>query len=341
MGFYCYFVPNYSLIARPLIDLTKKVTPFHWGPTQIKAFKTLKTLMCRHPVLRQPDYNKPFFISTNASGYGVGAILSQEGELNPRTKKPVQQPIAYYSATFSPTERNYDIYERELLAVIKSLKHWRPHVAATEIPVMVLTDHANLLYWKSPCKVNRRVARWFGTLQDYNIIIKHVPGKIHATPDMLSRPPGTDKGENDNQDLTLLQPTAFIRLAWDRSPEACQLDLDLVTAQHKHSQWIKNLREDLQTLSSITTNQQIVYRLKEGQQAVIPPDDKLKHLILKIHHDDVTSGHLGRDQTYESVAIRHWWPGMRTWIAQYVKGCAACQQNKPKTTARYNFNHNS
>jgi hypothetical protein len=50
-GFYRYFVPNYSLIARPLIDLTKKATPFHWGPTQIKAFKTLKTLMCRHPVL--------------------------------------------------------------------------------------------------------------------------------------------------------------------------------------------------------------------------------------------------------------------------------------------------
>jgi hypothetical protein len=185
-GFYRYFVPNYSLIARPLIDLTKKATPFHWGPTQIKAFETLKTLMCHHPVLRQPDYNKPFFISTDTSGYGVGAVLSQEGELNPCTKKPVQQPITYYSATFSPTERNYDIYERELLAVIKSLEHWRPHVAATETPVTVLTDHANLLYWKLPRKVNRRVVRWFGTLQDYNIVIKHVPGKIHATPDMLS-----------------------------------------------------------------------------------------------------------------------------------------------------------
>ena len=71
----------------------------------------------------------------------MGAVLSQEGELHPRTKKPTQHPIAYYSATFTPTERNYDIYERELLAILKVLEHWRPHLAATEIPVTVLTNH--------------------------------------------------------------------------------------------------------------------------------------------------------------------------------------------------------
>jgi hypothetical protein len=76
----------------------------------------------------------------------VGAVLSQEGELNPRTKKPTQHPIAYYSATFTPTERNYNIYKLELLAVLKALAHWRPHLAGTEIPVTVLTDHANLTY---------------------------------------------------------------------------------------------------------------------------------------------------------------------------------------------------
>ena len=209
-GFYRYFIPNYSAIAHPLIDLTRKATPFHWEEPQVKAFKTLKTLMCQKPILRQIDYTKPFFLATNASAYGMGAVLSQEGELNPRTHKPTQHPIAYYSATFSPTERNYDIYERELLAVMKALEHWRPHLAATEIPVTVLTDHANLTYWKNPKKVNRRVARWFATLQDYNLRIKHIPGKLHAAPDMLSCPPNVDKGEEDNQDLTLLPTRLFI-----------------------------------------------------------------------------------------------------------------------------------
>ena len=149
-GFYRYFVPNYSKIARPLIELTKKAVPFHWSEAQLKAFETLKSLMCSRPVLKQPDYTRPFFLSTDASAYGVGAVLSQEGETNPRTKKPTQQPIAYYSATFTPTERNYDIYERELLAVIKALTHWRPHLVATKDPVTILTDHANLTYWKTP-----------------------------------------------------------------------------------------------------------------------------------------------------------------------------------------------
>ena len=171
-GFYRYFIQNYSSIACPLIHLTKKATPFHWEEPQAKAFETLKTLMCQKPILRQPDYARPFFVSTDASAYGVGAVLSQEGELNPRTKKPTQHPIAYYSATFTPTERNYDIYERELLAVLKALEHWRPHVAATDVPVTILTDHANLTFWKTPRKVNRRVARWFATLQDYNLIFK-------------------------------------------------------------------------------------------------------------------------------------------------------------------------
>ena len=212
-GFYRYFIPNYSMIAHPLIDLTRKAVPFHWDPPQMKAFEILKTLMCQRPILRQPDYTLPFFLATDASAYGVGAVLLQEGEINPRTNKPIQHPIAYYSATFSPAERNYDIYEQELLAVIKALEHWRPHVAATEIPVTILTDHANLTFWKNPKKVNRRVARWFATLQEYNLLIKHVPGKFHAVADMLSRPPDANRGHEDNQDLTLLPSKMFIRLA--------------------------------------------------------------------------------------------------------------------------------
>ena len=106
--------------------------------------------MCSQPVLRQPEYNKPFFLATDASAYSMGAALSQEGDFNPCTKKFVQQPIAYYLATFTPTERNYDIYKRELLVVIKVLEHWRPHLVATKDPITVLTDHANLTFWKNP-----------------------------------------------------------------------------------------------------------------------------------------------------------------------------------------------
>jgi hypothetical protein len=118
-GFYCYFIPNYSLIARPLIQLTHKNTPFIWDLDCRHTFENLKTLMCNKPILHQPDYTKAFFLATDASGCSMGAVLSQEEEINPHTQKPMLCPIAYFSATFTPTECNYPIYEQEFLGMYK------------------------------------------------------------------------------------------------------------------------------------------------------------------------------------------------------------------------------
>jgi hypothetical protein len=106
-GYYRYFIPNYSKIAHPLLDLTKKTVLWHWGPAQEAAFLELKTRMCSSPVLTQPDFKKCFFLQANASAYSMGAVLSQEGQTSPtlaKRAKPVTHPIAYYSATFTPTE---------------------------------------------------------------------------------------------------------------------------------------------------------------------------------------------------------------------------------------------
>ena len=114
--------------------------------------------MCKSLVLIQSDFEKKFYLQTDASAYGVGTVLSQEGEKSPslvKRQKPVLHPAGYYSATFTPVERNYDIYERELLAVMKSLAHWRPYLGWTKEPFAILTDHANLQYWKAPKDLNR------------------------------------------------------------------------------------------------------------------------------------------------------------------------------------------
>ena len=108
--------------------------------------------MAKQPVLCQPDFTKQFFVMTDASAYGVGAKLSQEGEFDPLRPKSSTKlhPIAYYSATFTPTEHNYDIHDRELLAIYKAIKHWRVYLIWTKTPFEVQMDHANLLFWKSP-----------------------------------------------------------------------------------------------------------------------------------------------------------------------------------------------
>ena len=141
-------------------------------------------------------------------------ILLQEGEINPqKPSKPCLHSIAYYSATFTPTKRNYDIYERELLAVIKVLQNWRPHLTWTPHPFTLITDHANLTFWKHPWKVNRCITQWFAELQDYWFEIKHVPGKTHTAADFLSRPFVDNKGEQDNEDVVVLLPELFVKTA--------------------------------------------------------------------------------------------------------------------------------
>src|SRR6266567_694451 len=284
-GYYRYFVQGYSQIARPLLDLTKKTEAWHWGPAQTRAFETLKTKMCAAPVLLQPNFSKKFYLQTDASAYGVGAVLSQEGDLEtPKLathKKPVLHPVAYYSATFTPTERNYDIYERELLAVMKSLAHWRPYLGWTKEPFTIMTDHANLQYWKSPKNLNRRTARWHADLQEYDFDILYIPGKANIPPDALSRPPGADRGKEDNQDVVILPEAKF-------------------------------------TVATVAP---------EGK-TLVPALNEVKRGIMALVHDHPTAGHPGRDETLRKTQEHYYWPNMKDWIADYVKGCATCQQNK-------------
>jgi len=99
-GYYCYFIPWFSEIARPLLDLTKKSEAWHWDKPQIKAFETLKSCMCAAPVLKQPNFKKKFYLQTDASAYSVGAVLSQEGEI-PTTSALSKRQNLY--STQSPT----------------------------------------------------------------------------------------------------------------------------------------------------------------------------------------------------------------------------------------------
>ena len=216
----------------------------------------------------------------------MGTILLQEGELNPQTQKPMLCPVAYYSSMFTPTERNYDIYEREFLGVLKALKCFRPHVAAMEIPVTILTDHANLTHWKATRKVNRWVARWFAKIQDYNLIIKHVPGKIHTTPNMLSRPPGVNQGKQDNADIILLPPTMLIVTA---NTQDDMLKEKVREAQQKHKAEME-----------LWCDTQGVRKLPEGYakdcRLAVPSRLVLRQELMAQFHNTLTAGHPGCNQ---------------------------------------------
>ncbi len=205
-GYYWYFIKGYSQLAQPLLDLTKKSTEWHWEEAQQRVFEELRDRMCSRLVLTHPDPDKMFYLQTDASTRGVGAVLTQEAD---GTKK--RKPIAYYSGTFTPAEENYDIYEKEFLAVLKALENWRAHLIWTEKPFVIETDHKNLTHWKELKKLTGRTARWHEKLQDYNFKIVHIAGKANGLVDALLRM--DEEGERGETKLTsLISPDTFLNV---------------------------------------------------------------------------------------------------------------------------------
>ena len=180
-NFYRKFIPNFSHVVAPLNLLTRKDQPWAWTPLQQKAFETLHQAFSSSPVLSIPDVSRPFSIMTDASLFAAGAVLLQDDTNGDA------HPCAYFSKTFIPAEQNYDIYDRELLAVILALEEWKQYVQGTTHPVTIVTDHKNLSYVKDPRKLSHRQARWSLFLQDFHIVWKVLPGTKMAPADALSR----------------------------------------------------------------------------------------------------------------------------------------------------------
>ena len=179
-NFYRTFIAGFSKITLPLNALTNKGVPFSWTPAAQKAFDTLKERVTQEPVPVHPVLTNPFELEVDASGYALDAILMQYSE---DTKR---HPVGFYSSTLTPAERNHDIYNLELLAIVKALRHWRPLLAGSPHKIKVFSDHMNLQYWRNPQKISRRVAREVLELADYDIEIHHLKGSTNGQADALS-----------------------------------------------------------------------------------------------------------------------------------------------------------
>ena len=183
VNYYRKFIEGFSGIATPLTKLTCKDTPFIWNHDCEEAFKELKHRLATAPILAIFDPEREAILETDASDYAIGACLTQKGE----DKK--LRTVAYYSRKMTGPELNYDIHDKELLAVVEALREWRVYLEGTVTPVQIYTDHKNLLYWTTTKQLNRRQVRWAETLASYSFKINHVRGTENGRADALSRRP--------------------------------------------------------------------------------------------------------------------------------------------------------
>ena len=210
-SFFRKFINQYAKIAKPLTELTSESVPFTWGPAQAEAFDTLKQKLCEEPVLRAPDFTKPWYILTDASSCALGAWLAQRHE-------GVLHPISYYSRLLKKNELNWtlDAYECETLAIYDALKKFAPFIYGAR--VIILSDSRALqwLFSKAQYK-SPRLTRWALNIQGVGAEILHLPGAQNRPADTLSRypllqteqenPQGTQTGPQHTHNTQQTTPT--------------------------------------------------------------------------------------------------------------------------------------
>src|SRR6266851_751477 len=204
LGYQQPFIRGYADLARPLTELTKKGVPFKWEDRHQNSLDQLIRKVTTTPVLACPDLERQFFLEANVLSFTLGAVLFQKEDSGR------QRDVAYFLKALSATEQNYDIWDREFLAIIATFQNWRHFLAGTRDLVQVFTDHTNLQYYWHPQKINRRVACYINFLEDFNYQLKHIPG-THNRADTLSRRPDHNNGSDDNEQIVALPDDLFVK----------------------------------------------------------------------------------------------------------------------------------
>lgn len=293
------FIRGFAEIALPLTKLTKKDVSWLWGIEQENAFQTLKNKLVERPVLGIYDSKAATELHTDASKLGLGGILMQ------RQSDNSLKPIAYFSRTTSKEEQNYHSYELETLAVVESLKRFRIYLVG--IPVKIVTDCAALRTTLSKKDLVPRIARWWLSIQDFDLNIEYRPGDRMKHVDALSRNPV-------NSNVCMIEETDW-----------------LITLQMQD----ENIQNIIRQLQNHTNNPDIVnnYVFKDeklyrktfhGERFVIP---KLaKYGLMQKYHDQI--GHPGFSRCEALIKEQFWFPKMTRFIRKYLNSCIHCAYGK-------------
>lgn len=311
-SWYRRFIPDFSTRLYPLTCMLKKGKKFEWTVDTQTSWDDIRSCLIKSPILSCPNFDKPFTIACDASGVGLGAVLSQESETG-------EVVVAYASRTLSRGEQNFSATERECLAVLWAIEKFRPYVEGTKFTV--ITDHFSLLWLYNLKDPQGRLARWALRLQPYDFTLVHRKGKDNVVPDMLSRLPSREGGPQN-------EPVHV------NSVDEVRVDPDL--KDKWHHKMVSAIQENPDRYPLWRVDKGILFKLVMDKwessnedscwREVLPKNRRPS--ILAEYHDAVTAGHLGIFKTFKRIQQRYYWPKMRHDIAKYVKNCQICQRTK-------------
>lgn len=311
LGLFSYFrrfVPSFSRIAAPLLNILRKDTVFKFDSDCSKAFSTLRDALVSAPVLSIYNPNRETELHTDASSHGFGAVLLQKQEDNK------WHPVSYYSRRTTPAESKYHSFELETLAVIYALRRFRVYVEGR--PFRIVTDCNSFAQTLSKKTLNPRIARWALELENYNYTIIHRKGTDMGHVDALSRPPLASLIYEHDSDLHSL----FVQ----------NDDIDFyLHATQSRDPVLTGIRQQLQTkdVDPYEMSNGLVYRrMSQGHLALCVPFEMETHVIRLIHEK---IGHLAKDKCYDQISLHYWFPSMHRKIQDYIQNCIRCIIHNP------------
>ena len=275
--------------------LTRKDIKWQWGQEQQKAFDELKGVFTTKLVLAAPDLDKKFRVKANVSNYMTGGVLSMKCSDN------MWRPVAFISKSLSDIECNYEIHDKEMLAIIRCLEEWRHFLEEAVIKFEIWTNHKNLKYFMKAQKLNQRQARWALYLSRFDFTLKHIPGSKMGKADSLSRRLDWEIGvEKNNENEMLVKPEQLEV----RKTEAVEIIVDRVNlleevrkSKVKDDEVVKVVEEIKWAGVKMLRNKEwkevdgIIY--KEGK-VYVPKDEKLRTEIIRLYHDTPIGEHGGQ-----------------------------------------------
>ncbi|KAL0534048.1 hypothetical protein IC582_028325 [Cucumis melo] len=300
-GYYRRFVENFSRIATPLTQLTRKGAPFVWSKACEGSFQNLKQKLVTAPVLTVPDGSGSFVIYSDASKKGLGCVLMQQGKV-----------VAYASRQLKSHEQNYHTHDLELAAVVFALKIWRHYLYGEKI--QIFTDHKSLKYFFTQKELNMRQRRWLELVKDYDCEILYHPGKANVVADALSR-----KVSHSAALITRQAPL-------HRDLERAEIAVSVGAVTMQLAQLTKRgLAEAGQAVEfSISSDGGLLFE----RRLCVPSDSAVKTELLSEAHSSPFSMHPGSTKMYQDMKRVYWWRNMKREVAEFVSRCLVCQQVK-------------
>ena len=272
--------------------------------------------MTSAPVLRRFNPKLPIIVTTDASGYALGAVLEQD-------ENNIRRPVAFHSRCLNTAEQNYHAQEQELLAIVDSLRAWRAYLYGQTF--VVHTDHFSLKYLETQERLSERQVRWLQTLVSLDFKIIPIRGTTNTVADALSRKhtDAPDKTTSDQKLLnTVLDQTKVKPLMTVSTLSTNTQHHKTIVDGYKTDPFFKNIMEKLKPPYNLAED--ILYRDKK----LCIPSGPVRAPLLHDHHDTPFAAHMGFRKTYDRLSKSFYWPGLKKDVQEYVRTCDVCQKKQ-------------